>query len=146
MKRLFVLWTALAWTACGVSAPEPPAVREAKAHVMPGGMGAVYFAIDNPGTESDRLMAAATASARAAEIHETVDENGVMRMVPHPGGVEIPAGGSVAFEPGGLHVMLIEAALPDGADTLRLTLEFERAGTIEVEAKVMPMGTMEHSH
>ncbi len=144
MRRLFLFWTVLLLTACGVPAPEALTIRDPRAHVMPGGMGAVYFSVDNPGTESERLLAATTAVAKAAEIHQTVDEDGVMRMVPRPGGVEIPAGGTVELAPGGLHVMLIEAALPEGAEKLRLALDFERAGTVEIEAHVMRMGTMEH--
>ena len=82
--------------------------------------------------------------ARAAEIHQTVEQDGVARMMPHPGGVEIPAGGTVEFTPGGLHVMLIEAEPAGGGEKIRLSLELERAGTIEVEAELMPMGPMEH--
>jgi copper(I)-binding protein len=52
--------------------------------------------------------------------------------------VEIPAGATVAFEPGGLHVMFMGvagAALREGGH-LTATLEFERAGEVEVTFNV----------
>ncbi len=144
------------WTlACGPSGegtrsaapavePTPPEILEPRAHVTPGGTGAVYFSIRNPGGEADRLTSIETAAARAAEMHETVEEDGVVRMVPHPEGFEIPAGSTVALEPGGKHVMLIEPRLEEGAATIPLTLHFERAGTLEVEAPLKEMGAMDH--
>lgn len=51
--------------------------------------------------------------------------------------VEIPAGRSVIFEPGGLHVMLIGLVRPLAVgDGLSITLRFEQAGEILVEAEV----------
>jgi copper(I)-binding protein len=52
-------------------------------------------------------------------------------------GIDIPAGGSVSLEPGGYHVMLLDlkAPLTEG-ETVSITLTFENAGTVEVEAPV----------
>jgi len=72
------------------------------------------------------------------EIHETVElDGGVMRMQRVDGGVAVPAGGRVAFEPGGRHLMVIGITvdLAEG-DALPLVLEFERAGRVEVQARV----------
>lgn len=48
-----------------------------------------------------------------------------------------PAGGAVAFKPGGLHVMLmdLERDLKPG-DTFSLTLKFEKAGARSVQVTV----------
>jgi len=43
----------------------------------------------------------------SAELHRTVVEDGVARMLPVPE-LLIPSGGSVLLEPGGLHLMLFD--------------------------------------
>jgi copper(I)-binding protein len=58
----------------------------------------------------------------SAELHRTVVENGVARMLPVPE-LTIPAAGSVLLEPGGLHLMLFEPAHPlVQGDTVTLVL------------------------
>jgi len=54
----------------------------------------------------------------------------VMRMRMVDGGrIEIPAGGTVIMEPGGLHLMLINLTEPlEAGAAYPLTLKFERAG------------------
>lgn len=60
-----------------------------------------------------------------------------MMMMEPQEAVEIPAGENVQFQPGGLHVMLVglKNDLKVG-DTLKVTLKFETAGEITVEAEV----------
>jgi copper(I)-binding protein len=101
--------------------------------MMPGGMGAVYLLIQNPGGEADRLLAVSTPAAAVAEIHESLEEDGMMRMVAHPDGFEVPAGSSVELAPGGKHIMLLKAS---AEGSMTLTLHFEKAGEVTVEAKV----------
>lgn len=132
---------------CGPSpgaeqAPAPPPagrleIRQPRALLTPG-MGAVYFTVVNPGPRSDRLLRVDTAAARLAETHESVDDNGVMRMVPHPDGFAVPARGTLELQPGGKHVMLVEPR-PGSSEAGRilLTLHFEHAGAIEVRAAVL---------
>jgi copper(I)-binding protein len=116
-------------------------VREARASLMPG-MGVAYLTVVNTGPSGDRLVRVETAAARAAETHETVEENGVMRMRARPGGFEVPAGGSLELQPGGKHIMLVEPVAPEAAaGAIRLTLHFERAGAIEVRAPLTAMGS-----
>jgi copper(I)-binding protein len=134
----------LAAAGCGRPSPPPAAgrleVRAARA-VLTRDAGAVYFTVVNPGPQSDRLLRVETAAARAAEPHESVMENGVMRMVERPEGFEIPAGGTLELAPGGKHVMLIAPTMPAGAGgTLPLTLHFAHAGTVEVSAALSPVG------
>lgn len=148
MRRFLLLTLLLA--ACGQPAAEAPAaprleVLEPRVHVLPGGMGAAYFTVRDAGGGGDRLIAVETEAARVAETHETLAEAGVMRMVPHPEGFEVPAGGTLELAPGGKHVMLIETQVPEGAETIRLTLRFERAGVVEVEAPIVPIGGTEHA-
>lgn len=49
--------------------------------------------------------------------------------------IEIPAGETVVLEPGGFHIMLMELKSPIKAgDTIPVTLTFEKAGTVQVDA------------
>jgi copper(I)-binding protein len=109
-------------------------------------MGAVYFTVVNPGSRSDRLLRVETGAAERAETHETVEENGVMRMVARPEGFEVPAGGTLELQPGGKHVMLVGPRAPaegdSGSGGIGLTLHFEHAGAIEVQAALTPIEGM----
>lgn len=102
-----------------------------------GGMGAAYFLVENGGSEADRLIAASADVSDVVEIHEIADNNGVMEMRPLTDGVEIPAGETVALEPGGYHIMLIGLKHDlNAGDTFDLTLTFERAGEVVVPVTV----------
>ncbi len=116
-----------------------PAMMSGDGHGM-GMNSAVYFVVRNSGGQADRLIGASTAVAGRAELHETREEGGVMRMVPVPA-VEIPAGGEVAFRPGGLHIMLMDLKrdLKVG-DSFELTLRFERAGELKLSVPVRQGG------
>jgi copper(I)-binding protein len=98
--------------------------------------GAVFFTVSNDGNEADALVGASSAAAASAELHETVTEGASTMMRPIER-IEVPAGGEAVLEPGGLHVMLIDPVeeLAMG-DTVQVTLEFETAGTVEIEATV----------
>jgi copper(I)-binding protein len=88
----------------------------------------VFFVIDNPAGEADRLLSASSDIAEAVELHQTTMNDGVMQMT-HQEYVDIPAGEQVIFKPGDLHVMLIglHQQLNPG-DSFDLTLNFEIAG------------------
>jgi hypothetical protein len=51
-------------------------------------------------------------------------------------GLELPGGEEVSLEPGGYHIMLLELKQPIAeGDTIPVTLEFENAGEVKVEAE-----------
>lgn len=99
--------------------------------------GAAYMMLTNKGQSTDRLVAISTPRAKMAEIHNHVMEDGVMKMRPVAGGVELAPGETATFAPGGLHVMLMGLTEPlvEG-DGFPLILEFEHAGTIEVKVMI----------
>ncbi len=102
-----------------------------------GNNGAAYFAIRNGAVHANTLLGLTTDIAGQAEMHITmVDANNVMSMHPQAT-VDIPAGGTVEFKPGGLHVMLIglKQDLKAG-DTYTLTLQFRNAGDVPVTVMV----------
>jgi hypothetical protein len=98
--------------------------------------GAVYFTVRNDGDAPDRLIAARTDAAVRAELHGHVMTGDVMRMTALDA-VEAPAHGEAALAPGGLHVMLFGLAAPLALDDrFTLTLQFERAGAVDVAVHV----------
>ena len=112
---------------------------------------AAYLTIANTADVADRLLRVRAEVSKTQELHQTIREGDVMRMRAVEGGIAVPAKGSVALAPGGYHVMLIGLTQPLAAgDTFPLTLTFEKAGDIEVTAKVAatPPGdsTMRGSH
>ena len=96
-----------------------------------------YATIHNKGAAPDRLTGG-SADFATVEIHETKSENGVMEMREVAGGLDIPAHGSVGLAPGGYHIMLTHLAHPlTKGDTVKATLNFEHAGAVAVEFKVL---------
>ena len=98
--------------------------------------GVVYMTLTNHGATADKLTSISTPVAGMAMLHESKEADGVASMM-EMDGLEIPAGGSVEMKPGGMHIMLmgLNAPLKKG-DTLKLTLTFEHAGNVEVDAKI----------
>lgn len=97
------------------------------------GTGVVYMTIENTGDDDDTLLGGSTDRAQTVEVHEMRVQDDIGIMVPHDGPLVIPAGESVALEPAGLHIMLID--LNDDirlGDTFDLTLEFEQAGEVTI--------------
>jgi copper(I)-binding protein len=103
---------------------------------MMAGNGAAYMVIRNTGGADDALIGAASDVADMVELHETTMEGSMAGMHPVEA-IPVPAGGSVSLEPGGYHVMLIglKEELQVG-QTITLTLTFEKAGQITVQAEV----------
>jgi hypothetical protein len=104
------------------------------------GNGAVYMMLVNEGGTDDALLRVETDAAEVVELHETKMEGDMMTMSP-VAKIEIPAGGSAALEPGGLHVMLInlQQELVAG-EKIELTLNFEKSDPLTIEAEVRDMG------
>ncbi|HRY23892.1 MAG: copper chaperone PCu(A)C [Geminicoccaceae bacterium] len=100
--------------------------------------GAAYLVVDNGG-EADRILGAASPVAGRVELHNHIDDNGVMRMR-RVEAIDLPAGETTALAPGGLHIMLFELGAPlVVGETFPLTLTLEQAGAVEVEVTVEPV-------
>jgi copper(I)-binding protein len=69
-------------------------------------------------------------------------DSGVMRMRPLAAGLEIKPGQTVELKPGGYHVMFmgLKQQLKPG-DTVKGTLEFAKAGKVEVVYPVRALGS-----
>jgi periplasmic copper chaperone A len=98
--------------------------------------GVVYMTLMNHGAVPDKLVSVTTPAAGMAMLHESKDDAGVSTMM-DMSGLDIPAGGSIEMKPGGIHIMLMGLTAPlKNGDTLKLTLSFEHAGKIDVDAKI----------
>ena len=100
-----------------------------------------YVSITNTATVTDRLLGGASDAAGAVEIHQSTITDGVARMRPVEGGIEIAPGETLKLEPGAAHLMFIDPAEPlkDG-ERFPATLSFEHAGEVSVEFAIVPMG------
>lgn len=105
-------------------------------------VGVGYMKITNEGTQSDRLIRVASPASRKAAVHDMTHEGGVMKMRQLDNGLEIKPGETIDLAPNGKHVMFegLTAPLAEGA-RVKSTLVFEKAGSIEVEYAVEPLGT-----
>jgi periplasmic copper chaperone A len=145
-SSIFALTLALAVGAAPALAQEFKAgdivIEKPWARATPKGaeVGGAYMTIENKGATPDRLTGG-SADFATVEIHEMKSENGVMEMREVPGGLDIPAHGSVGLAPGGYHVMFTHLAHPlSKGDTVKATFNFEHAGPVEVEFKVLAVG------
>jgi copper(I)-binding protein len=100
-----------------------------------------FMKITNKGTAPDRLLGGTAGFAGRFEIHEMKMEQGVMKMRPLSAGLEIKPGQTVELKPGSFHVMFMELKAPlEKGQRVKGTLEFEKAGKIEVEYTVEAIG------
>ena len=117
-------------------------IKNAWARATPGRAetGAAYLTIEPPA--GDRLTGVSTPVAGKAELHEMTMQGGVMKMRPLAA-IDLPAGQTVDLKPGAIHIMLIGLKQPlQAGESFPLTLEFEKAGTREVNAAVGKAGAM----
>jgi copper(I)-binding protein len=109
----------------------------------PGGakIAGGYLKITNNGTAPDRFVGAKSAEADHVEIHEMSMDDGVMKMRPLPDGLEIKPGATVELKSGGYHLMFMDIKQPlKAGDTFKATLQFEKAGPLEVSFNVNALG------
>jgi len=104
-------------------------------------VGGGYLKIKNGGTTPDRLTGGSSDVAAKLEVHTMTMDNGVMKMRPVEGGLEIKPGATVELKPGSNHLMFVGLKKPLAAgDHVKATLTFEKAGPVEVEFDVKSMG------
>ncbi len=111
---------------------------------------AAFMKVNNNGTSDHALVGGSSPAAEVVELHTHTMEGGMMRMR-QVEKIDLPAGESVALQPGGLHVMLIglkQKLVPD--DEIPLTLRFEDGSEVTLQAPVhklqMKMKPMDHGN
>jgi copper(I)-binding protein len=108
-------------------------------------VSAGYLTLDNAGAEPLMLVEASSDQAGRIEFHTHSHVDGMMRMR-RVTEVEVPAGGSVTFAPGGLHLMLFETQSPREGAALDVVLKTAFGDRLEVVFPVRrsapaPVGT-----
>ena len=118
-------------------------ISQAWSRATPGGakVAGGYLTIENKGAAADRLVKVSAEIAGKAEVHEMGMDNGVMKMRPLDKGLVIDPGKTVKLAPGGYHLMLMDLAKPFAkGDKVKVQLQFEKAGKVDVELDVNAVG------
>jgi periplasmic copper chaperone A len=106
---------------------------------MAGHEGVVYRTITGTGTQ-DTLTGVTTPVAAKAELHQSVDDHGVIKMRPVVA-LRIEPGKPVTLAPGGYHIMLMDLKQPlKRGDSFPVTLSFAKAGQVTATATVAKAG------
>ena len=114
---------------------------------MAGGSGGVYLTVLNGLDQPLQLTGIDGVVAGSLELHESVNDQGVIRMEPHPEGFPIPARSTLELKPGGKHIMLIDLAAPLAVgDVFTLTLNFDKADPLTIDVPVAEDGAMTDMH
>ena len=102
---------------------------------------AVYFVLKNPGSSAITITGVSSPIADHVMVHESSNVDGQSRMRMKDT-VTVAPGKSVAFSPGGLHVMLsgLKHEIPVGAK-VPVTLQLEGGGQVNVTAIVRSLGS-----
>jgi copper(I)-binding protein len=115
-------------------------VSAAQSSAPVAGASQLVVTIENRGDGPDRLIGAETDAALAIEIHRTVIENDGRAFMRLLDDVVIPAGETVRFRPGGLHLMIV---VPDErvrvGGTFEVTLRFERSSPVTLNVEVVDL-------
>jgi copper(I)-binding protein len=109
----------------------------------PGGskIAGGYLKITNNGTTPDRFVDTKSDVSDRVEIHEMSMSDGVMKMRPLPNGLEIKPGETVELKSGSYHLMFMDLKQPlKPGDSFKATLQFEKAGPLEVNFNVNALG------
>lgn len=140
MKRMsmYVLAIGLVISAC--SPKTGMEIHQAWARpAAQGENSAIYFVIENHTSETQEMNGVQSDVAQAVEMHESRMSGDVMQMNQLET-VSLEPGAEVAFEPGGLHVMLIglQQELKTG-DEIEMTLQFKDFEDLKVRVPVREM-------
>jgi hypothetical protein len=95
-----------------------------------------YLTISNSGPSADTLTSVTSPTASDIAIHQMKMNGQVMEMGAVDSGLEIPAGGSVSFDPHGYHLMLTGITGFTEGQCIEMTLHFAGAGDLRADFNV----------
>ena len=114
--------------AAAMSGPPPVSLSDGWVRLLPGGLPAAgYFTLKNNGKAKLALTGADTPACGMLMLHKSEDKGGMSSMQ-DVAQVDLPAGGTLKFAPGGYHLMCMDPkpALKLGA-SVPVTLSFQGA-------------------
>lgn len=146
MHKSLLICAAFALSACGAgtdhsemnhnkaAAKTLQSVEISNARIVPPFQGrttaASFFTLENIGGDT-QLIAASSPISKSVEIHTHLREGGVMKMR-RIEAVDLPAGRSVEFKPGGYHLMMFKTKLPMDMTEAPLTLRYANGETVTI--------------
>lgn len=138
-RTMAMLAAPVALVSCGQ--PAPLYVDQAWVRPNPGGQGpaAGYMTIHG-GEQPVKLLRVTSEGAMRIEMHESVEDNGVMKMKALDS-VDVPARTEVKFAPGGRHLMIFDinpAMLEEGR--MSMTMLFSDGQRLIVDAPIRQGG------
>ena len=155
MKRLLLVLTATALAACSGETHNGEEGHSHAGHQMDRGIvissarvlppfpgrdtAAGYMSITNHSQTDDRLVSATSPISGAVEIHNHIEEEGVMKMR-QVEGIEIKAGETIQLKPGSFHLMMFKSTLPEDQADVALTLNYENAPSVTMIVPVEGRG------
>jgi len=145
-RAAVALIATLLLSACS-SGAAGPVIEDPWIRSNPNGIGAAYLTVTMPA--DDRLTAAEVDASVAGrvEVHEVIDDEGMMRMREIDGGIPLPAGSPVQLRPGGYHLMLLDMpGMLEIGSTVDVTLRFAAADAIVVAAEVREGADLDAMH
>jgi copper(I)-binding protein len=138
-RPLVLLLVAVALGACSSTVGGGVSVADAWVRPPMGSdLPAAGYLTITGGDAADALVAASSPAAMTVEIHETSPGMSGMTAMHPVDRIEVAEGATVKLEPGGYHLMLMgpdTETIVVGA-TVEITLTFEEAGEVVVEAEV----------
>lgn len=141
MMRIFTKWMFLsvlmlnaAFALADQVVVSDPWIREAPpGSMMMGG----FVNLSNTSDQTVHLKSASSDSFKFIELHLSIVENGLARMIEQDS-IEIPAGGMTALKPGSYHLMLMRPVKPlKRGDDVTLNLVFDNGQEMSVSFPVI---------
>ena len=97
---------------------------------------AAYMKIENHTGNVNKLVSVRSSAFERIEVHQTVEKDGMARMIKLDT-IEIAAEGEAVLKPGGMHLMLINPKKSiNVGERVSMTLEFSNGGKTIISAKV----------
>lgn len=158
MKQFLTIIAAAALMACSGEMPHAENGHSHAGHQMDEGIvissarvlppfpgrdtAAGYMSITNHSQSDDKLVSVTSPISGAVEIHNHIEENGVMKMR-QVEGIMLKAGETVELKPGSFHLMMFKANLPEDQNDVSLTLNYEKAPSVTMIVPVEGRGDEE---
>ncbi|MBB6092883.1 hypothetical protein HNQ60_001761 [Povalibacter uvarum] len=144
MRKWLAGFAMLALVACTQSPQSGIEVKDAWSPAAPPGAAAIAVYAKIVVHKDDTLLKVSSSRAAVAEVHNTFEEGGMMRMRP-VGQLDLKRGEAISLQPGGMHLMLMGVSEPlaPGA-ALDVTFHFANAGDVTATAEVTAPGEPAH--
>jgi hypothetical protein len=96
-----------------------------------------YMTIHNPQSEAVSIVSLRSDAFASVEIHQTIEQDGMMRMEQVPS-LKIEPNSSVQLAPGGLHLMMMNPSEPTRpGDLLEIVIVLDDGSEQRVEMQVI---------